>query len=192
MTAIAWWTSFSNLLTCRAILRSCLLLCFSLHAAAPSVRALLLLVLLAGGAVAAAVALVYDRVLRNGVLALIVGLAVACSRRHCLIFSAGWLLSVSGTLLGDRGSTPGATYMCSLGCYGSSLVIARVWRRSLLSFPGGTLGAGGVFCTLGAAMVLDLDLALVVVSLGGCTELLSPQVAGAGASCRLRYCCPFS
>ena len=80
---------------------------------------------------------------------------------------AGWLLSGGGAARGGGGSTLGAACMGSLGCCGASLVIARVWRRLLLSSLGGTLGAGGVFCTLGAAVVLDLDLTLVVVSLEG-------------------------
>ena len=105
-------------------------------------------------------------------LALIVGLAAACCR--CLIFFAGWLLSGGGAVLGGRGPTLGATCVGSLGCCGASLVIVRVWRRSFLPSLGGTLGADGVFCTLRAAVVFDLDLVLVVVSLGGCAELLSP------------------
>ena len=130
-------------------------------------RALLLLVLLAGGDVAAAVAFVYDHVLCYGALVLFFGLAVACCCRRCLIFSAGRLLSGYGAILGGGGTTLGAIYVGSLVCCGTSLVIARVWRRLLLLLLGGTLGAGGVFYTLRTAVVLDLDLTPVVVSLGG-------------------------
>ena len=66
-----------------------------------------------------------------------------------------------------RCSICGAAGAGTRGPCGPSLVIDLVWRWSLPSLLGGTLGAGGVFCTLGAVGVLDLDLDLDGVAMVG-------------------------